>query len=202
MNVFAAEPPQGTSKFWDRVCGEADSPKMVQKRRHENEVAIAMSGAHNEQVYLDYLDNQYRSSHPTPTELADTIEAKSPPDAVYYAPLAMSRLYRHPDHVLARQAGLILHTRGLKLGFYPDAPYMNLAQRPREASLKRMKALAEKTLGLKVSININELEPAQQQAKNEALHAYKTQYKMTNLESFGGLTRVMRRPYEVVVRAI
>src|SRR5579884_2646409 len=103
INIFAGIPPEGTRRLWDRVCGEADSVKMMHERRRENDIAVSIGGSATAQVYLDYLDNQYREGDPEVGEMVESVLAKSPEESAFLAPLAGSRIYRHPDHVLARQ---------------------------------------------------------------------------------------------------
>jgi len=199
LTVFAGIPPKGTHAWWDRVCGQADSHQMMLMRRQENEAAVAISGNTNAQICLDYLDHQYHTGSPSAAELADRIEAASPKGCAFAAPLAISRLYPHPNHILVRQAGLELRRRGHSVLFYPDSPYMSLPRTPAESALRRVQTQAEKAFGFAMSVNVNELNAAQLKAKANAMHAYKTQYRMTNLTSLWGFDRIARRRYEVVL---
>lgn len=200
LNIFSGVPPKGTHRFWDLVCGTADSHKMMQKRRRENEAAISLSGSHA-QLYLDYLEAQYRQRQPAVNvnNLAADILELAPAGAVFLAPLAAGRLRRHADHVLLRRAAMQLLVQGHKVSFYPDAPYMNLPRLPRKQALKRLERRASQVLSSDVTLQINELTPEQRAAKLRAMQTYQTQYKMTNLFSFGGLRRLARREYEVVI---
>lgn len=201
LTIFSGIPPEGTTTLWDRICGEADSHKMMQKRKLENDKAITISGHTNSQLFLDLLDNQYRSKgdRPSVDELADAIEKLVPGNATFFAPLALSRVYRHPDHLLTRQVGLELYKRGRQVSFSPDYPYMASPHRPTEASLNRLQTLAEKVLGLKLSVEISNLGVDQLKKRHQALKLYTSQYTPLNIETFGAISRLVRRNYEIVL---
>lgn len=202
MTICAGIPPAGTYRFWDIICGIADGSKMMRARRSENEDAVVLSGSARPQVYLDYLDAQYRKNPLNIEELAARIATQTPTGSILLAPLAASTLRKHSDHVAVRRAALALLQNGYDVRFYPDAPYMHLPRLPRHAALKKLEERAEQALGRSVRVHINELKPAQQASKSAALRAYKTQYNRTNLFSFGGLSRLTKRGYEVVLQPL
>lgn len=200
LTIFSGVPAEGTTAWWDGICGQSDSHRMMQIRVAENKKAIEISGNANPQLFLDLLDNQYRAKddNPTASDLADAIERITPKGITYYAPLAISCVYRHPDHVLARETCLELHKRGHHVGFFPDYPYMRSPRKPRGGRLQHTGALAERVLGMDISVQINDLTPDQLKAKSSAIKAYRTQYTPINIETFGALSRLRRRNYELL----
>jgi LmbE family N-acetylglucosaminyl deacetylase len=200
MTVFSGIPSKGTHRFWDFVCGEADSHKMMHERRHENEIAVAISNTDRPQLYLDFLDNQYRSTSLLVNNIVKDVLEKSPKNCSFLVPLAASAIYRHPDHILVRKVGVGLYKLGRNVSFYPDSPYTTLPRRANQNSIARIKKSAEKTLGISISIELNKLSNDQQIRKRQAMRAYRTQYTATNLNSFGGLGRIARRDYEVTIK--
>lgn len=198
MTVCARLPKEGIKTFWDRVCGESNSRKMVQIRRQENEEAISLSG-HHDQILLDYLDGQYPDSDIDIDSLVSDILANSPKDAVFLAPVATSKIFRHKNHIEVRKAALKLIEAGHKVQFYPDSPYMTLPKRPNKKILQRLTSHAEKNLGLNLDYKVNILDADDQVTKLQALKTYKSQYTATNINSFGGLTRVVKRNYELLL---
>ncbi|HET8991804.1 MAG TPA: PIG-L family deacetylase [Candidatus Saccharimonadales bacterium] len=198
ITVCAKIPPEGVKTFWDTVCGERDSHKMVKIRRIENDNAINLTGSKHKQVLLDYYDSQYDNGPVPIDQMCADILANSPKDSVFLAPIATSRIFQHKNHKDIRNAGLKLLQDGYKVWFYPDSPYMNLPRTPYERIIRRIQKRAEMKLGLKFSYKINELSDAESRLKDEALRTYKSQYRPTDINSFGGLTRVVRRKYELV----
>ena len=62
LGIFAGLPEAGTSRLWDRLCGQSNSRQMVLKRRQEDKLALLNTKASI--IHLDFLDNQYRSEPP------------------------------------------------------------------------------------------------------------------------------------------
>ena len=201
VNVFSGVPPQGTHAWWDRLCGEADSQKMVQLRLKENERAVSISANSNPQQFLDLLDKQYRGAgnDPLANHLANLIENFVPQAANIYAPLALSRLYRHPDHVLVRLAALELRKRNYRVGFYADQPYMSLPSKPRQPKLKHIQTLSEKVMGFSLVAQVVPLNQEQLRLKRTAMKTYTSQYKLLNVTSLGAMDRISKRPYELIL---
>jgi LmbE family N-acetylglucosaminyl deacetylase len=197
LTVFAGLPKQGTSKLWDKLCGQADSKLMVLRRRQENDTALRGTSASIS--YLDFLDNQYRSEPLLLDKIVKEIIDNTPSNSRFLAPLAGSRLLRHPDHVLLRQASLILKRSGHDVSFFPDIPYMRLPRRATPTYLHRLSGQSSKLLGFPVSASCKQLSADQQHAKRQAILAYKSQYKMTNITSFGRLSRLAKRDFEVIL---
>ncbi len=204
LNVFSGIPPKGTHAWWDRMCREADSHKMVQIRLSENAAAVSISGNTNPQQFLNLLDKQYRGSgnDPMVNDLADQIEAFIPKAATIFAPLALSRIFRHPDHVLVRLAALELHRRNYQVQFYPDQPYMTLPYKPRQLKLKHIQALAERVIGFKLIAQIVPLSQEQLEFKRKAMKTYDSQYTLLNIPTLGAMDRISKRPYELIFKPI
>ncbi len=200
MNIFSAVPPAGTRAWWDRICGVSDSHRMMQLRLSENQRAMRYTKNQIHQVFVDELDSQYRTKKTAPSikALADIIEKKSVADGIYFAPLAVSRIYRHPDHVLVRLVNLELRQRGHNVAFYPDYPYMLATRKPNSFLIKRTRALAEKTLAMNLTLRIQHLTNDMLNAKSLAMRSYETQYRAMNIETLGALDRLARRDYELV----
>ncbi len=204
VNIFSGIPPRGTSTLWDRICGQSDSQLMMQQRKAENANAATIAGNKSSQLFLNLLDNQYRpkSDSPSVNKLTTSFEKMVSGSVKYYAPLAISRVYRHPDHILIRKVGLELKRRGHEVYFYPDHPYMSSPKTAKELSLNRTKKLAEKVLKLPLSIEVNSLDKSQIEKRYLALRAYKSQYTAINIQTFGAISRLSRCNYELVLKAI
>lgn len=198
LTVFAGLPKDGTSKMWDKLCGEADSRAMVLRRRQENNNALKNTSA--DIRYLDFLDNQYRIKPLLLDKIVTKIIDNTPSKSIFLAPLAGSRLLKHPDHVLLREAGLLIKKSGKEVYFYPDIPYMSLPRKIKPEYLKKLSDRSSKLLGLPVVASYKQLSIDEQYAKKLAVLAYNSQYKLTNLTSFGRLSRFAKRDFEVILK--
>ena len=136
MTVFAGIPPAGTTKLWDKICGQANSELMVLQRLKENKIALKQTQATI--AYLDYLDKQYRDQPLKVNDLVGQIQKAATKQSTLIAPLAASKVFRHPDHILVRQAAITLKEAGYSVAFYPDIPYMHLPSKPTANYLKRL----------------------------------------------------------------
>ncbi len=199
LTVFAGVPKKGTSTLWDRLCGQADSRIMTLKRREENTEIISQTLASVK--YLDFLDNQYRSTKLSPEEITKKIIKSTPRDSSYLVPLAASHFFRHPDHLLLRQVGVILNGLGRKVSFYPDLPYMGVPKKVSTLYLQRLSKRSSKLLSLTLLATFNKLSPDELLDKNKAMRSYESQYKMTNISSLGRLGFLAKRDYEVILQA-
>ena len=199
LTIFAGIPQKGTTKLWDFLCGKKDSNQMVINRREENENALQNTGCSIQN--LDYLDQQYRgnTSKVDIDQVVHTILDISPKDAIFLAPLAASRLFRHQDHVITRNIGVRLFHEKKQVQFYPDSPYMSLPTKPNTKYSAKLGGIAEEIVGQKVTVIEQILSVSEQIKKLRALEAYQSQYKMTNLISLGGIKRIVRRPFELVI---
>ncbi len=198
MTVCAKIPDVGVKTLWDTVCGIRDSNRLVKTRIKENAEALAISGQIHPEVHLDYFDSQYDNSPVDIDQMCKDILANSPKDAIFLAPLAISKIFQHKNHKDILKAGIKLHRDGYKVQFYPDSPYITLPRQPNPRILNNLKVRAEEKLGIKFDMTINNLTDSDVATKKAALKAYKTQYNPTNINSFGGLTRVNKRKYELL----
>ncbi len=199
ITVFAGIPPRGTRTLWDRVCGEADSKVMVLKRIEENKTVLKANEVKS--YNFNFLDRQYRQDKLDVSKIVNSILKKtSEEDIVYYAPLAGSKLWRHPDHIALREVGKELLKKGESVYFYADIPYMQMPSRTYESYIKEMDKRASALLDRIVSTKIIQLTSKDQKAKVKAMKQYKTQYKMTNLTSFGSLSRRKNIEKEIIFK--
>lgn len=197
LGIFAGLPEAGTSRLWDRLCGQSNSRQMVLKRRQEDKLALLNTKASI--IHLDFLDNQYRSELPKIEKIVSEIVNHSSKSATFLAPLSCSHLWRHPDHTLVAQAALALKKSGRAVSFYPDSPYMYLRKTASKAYLEKLSNFYSKRLGFLVSAKLIALSEQEKSAKQQAMLAYKSQYLATNLVSLGGLNRIAKRDYEIIV---
>lgn len=198
MTIFAGVPAEPQTTLWDRICGQPSSSQMMKSRRAENDTALTNTGARI--VNLSFLDAQYQEAPVSIAQLADAITANSPDDAVYLAPLTGSYVRRHSDHVLVRDAALELMRQGKRVTFYPDAPYMHLPRKPATGYIQRLSMHAGTILGHQaVTVHLNSLSPTLKQGKQRAMRAYASQWRMTNIVSFNGLSRLAHRDYEIIL---
>lgn len=200
--IFSGIPNKHTYRIWDALGGEADGYKMMQRRRAENAEALEFArGASH--IDLDFMDNQYRRGQkPSVDDIVADILLRSPKDCSFLAPLAGSRLRRHPDHVLARKAGISLMQKGYEVSFYPDAPYMFLPAKPGEILLRKLSSRASKLIGREAACSVHRLDTRQLKDKRRSLNSYRTQYTLVNLNSAGGLWLASMRAYELTFRPI
>ncbi len=118
VNVFAGAPATDELGWWDADTGAVDPLSRARQRREEDRAALALAG--REAIYLDFLDAQYREAEQAVEPIADAIADAAPEDALLMAP---GGLGAHPDHLLARAAGLSFRRRGRRVGIYADVPH-------------------------------------------------------------------------------
>ncbi len=187
ITIFAGQPTKKTRTIWDAFCGEINSYKMMQKRKIENKTI--MDSLYINSIVLNYLDNQYDKNRPTINQIMNEILSFCSSDCIFYVPLAISLLYRHPDHVITRNVGLALLERNRKVIFYADQPYMLL---PTSLLLNNEKLLTtkiKKDLKITGNILVNKLKTDSQQRKLDCMKKYESQFKMTNLLAFNKLSK-------------
>lgn len=187
ITIFAGTPAGGTTTWWDRLCGESDSVAMVRKRIHENEAALSDIGVSCRN--LPYVDRQYSYTNHDVPELANAILSQVDHTAAFFAPLAGSRVWRHPDHITVREVGKFLLAQGKKVSFYADLPYMQMPIRPSDRYKHRVSQRASRLIGTPFVAQVSELNARNQTLKRKAMHQYESQYKMTNIFSLGTLGR-------------
>ena len=196
ITVFAGVPPDKTSTLWDKLCGQSDSVQMMQKRIEENKSAL--SATSNSYRNLDFLDHQYISTKKDLLqEITDNVLSLASPDSHFFVPLAMGNLWSHPDHIMVREVGVLLLSRGEKVSFYADVPYMwipsRLSKKYKERVIKKLGHFFNKDF----SVQVFELNKDEQNNKLLAMKKYRSQYNMTNLVSLGTLKRKANLQREV-----
>ncbi len=198
ITIFAGIPNAQTRSLWDWLCGNANSHQMVKARIEENRRALAVTDARI--INLDFLDHQYRKPTVAPQLIANQLVNKIPTNTDVYAPLALSRVFRHGDHELVRNAALSLAPNH-QLFLYPDIPYMRLGHNADIAANTIVKTAA-KTLGIKLEPVIVKLSVSDIENKLRLIKLYETQYRPTNLVSLGGLSRLKRLDYELFFKLV
>lgn len=197
ITIFAKAPDKNVKTIWDRLCGEASSYKMVEKRATENISALKLVKAKN--LNLDYFDAQYRTTKDDLDGLYTNLKKNLNQDSIVYAPLALSKLFAHPDHIIVRDIGLDLFKAGYKVVFYPDQPYMRFPAHTKlrkSTILKKTNKLSTK-LGYKLEYRVERLLKADLALKKQAMHKYESQYFFTNLFSANGLNHLTHQRYEL-----
>lgn len=121
VNVCAGVPPPGPPPRWDRLTGARDAAERMRERLAEDRAALARAG--REAVYLDFLDEQYRTEPLDPAALAVALSEAAAGATELWAPAGIGS---HPDHVQVREAALELAggDRGLEVRLYADIPYV------------------------------------------------------------------------------
>jgi LmbE family N-acetylglucosaminyl deacetylase len=196
MTLFAGLPDSSVSTFWDRLCGQPNSSKMMRLRLKENRQVLDSLGV--KAVNLPYLDNQYKPSPRDLVGIADKIMSLTKPGDNIYAPLAVGGIRRHADHLVAQQVGILLAAQGRKVSFYGDEPYIlplfKLKNWPVRIRLSRI----EKKLVLSLSLEVRKLTTGEQQRKEKAVRAYSSQFAMLNLFALGLFNRGDFYKFEVI----
>ena len=195
ITIFAGIPEAGTSTLWDRICGEADSVAMVNRRIKENDQVLKKLDVSC--FNLAYLDRQYDSKPRNIANIAKSVKKLAGANPEYYAPLAGSPIRRHLDHITVRNVGIYLAAEGNRVSFYADIPYMWISAHPSESYLARLTSKAVKLLGNRYLVKYVELSDKDLTLKREAMLSYATQYKMTNLISLNGLSRQANNGHEI-----
>ncbi len=184
VNVFTGEPPAGVVGWWDRLTGAVDPAARVRERLEEDERALALAGRSAEQ--LGFLDGQHRDGPP-----GDVLGAlRELPEEVFYAPAGIAG---HPDHEALRDAALELDA---DVGLYADRPYTTEFGWPawmtgaEDDPFRDVDAFWSQFLPEGFEPHPVELDEQQQQAKAEAMRAYRSQFPMLE----GGPQRRLSHP--------
>jgi LmbE family N-acetylglucosaminyl deacetylase len=198
VNVFTA-PKQDprTVSLWDHVCGYASSTDVAEKRKWEDEAALATVGLRP--FNLDFApDASIRQAEGTLEPIAPALagildetllQAKLWRDAVHelLAPLAGGPK-PNPDHVLCRDAALILHRLGrARVTLYADQPYVykNRAwpmfvtgeSEPADAAWwGRFPRAVPDMIALDHNVEVARLDEYQRESKRQLMMRYGTQY--------------------------
>jgi hypothetical protein len=107
--------------LYDRLTRSPDPEARYRARREEDRRAL---GAHGwTPVHLDILDAPYRTpaTTPTPADLGALIAPALPVDASHL--VVPAGIGCHEDHLLVRDAALLLDRRGLDAWVMADLPY-------------------------------------------------------------------------------
>jgi LmbE family N-acetylglucosaminyl deacetylase len=198
ITVFAGLPNGNHATLWDRVGGFKKSRDMMEARRQENETALRGLGVTI--VNLDFLDNQYMNEARDEDELYNQLKARVAKSDTIYAPIAASKLYRHPDHVLLRDIGLQLKKEGFQVSFYADIPYMQIPQKPGNAYIDRLERRIFSLTAEKLKVSVISLDKKEVRKKVAAMKAYETQFTITNITSFGGLSKKANIQSEIEIK--
>ena len=117
--IAAAQPVD-----WDRLTRSGDPEARCHARRAEDRRVLEARGW--TPVHLDVLDGPYRTPATTPAAeaVAGLIAARLPDDASHL--LIPAGIGRHEDHLLARDAALLLDRSRLEAHLMADYPYAAL----------------------------------------------------------------------------
>jgi LmbE family N-acetylglucosaminyl deacetylase len=178
INVFSAVPVPGTAvPTWDRMTGADDSAARVRARLAEDAAALALAGRQAE--HLGFLDGQYRDR--PPDGLLAALRERVPADAAVLAPASIGG---HRDHVLVRDAALALAAEGRTVSFYAELPYATEFGWPDRLTgaerdpFRNVDAYWRRFVPEGYEPRRVELTTEQQQAKVQAMRAYRTQFAM------------------------
>jgi GlcNAc-PI de-N-acetylase len=175
INIFTGIPKKNTYTLWDSVCGHPNSKVMMKLRKAENEKVL--NKLECTYIDLDYLDNQYQKNKDEEEILNKLLTILKKDDQIY-APMAESKIYKHPDHLLTRRVSEELKNLGFDVYLYADLPYMKA-----------------KSSNESIRLNKDQLK--------EKIHfskEYKTQYSFTNITSLGRLSRAIKSGLENIVK--
>jgi len=192
---------------YDLLTRSASPRARVLARRAED--ARVLEGLGVGHVHLDVLDSPYRTVDPQPAELARAIAAVLPDHDTIVIPAAIGA---HPDHVLTREAALLLPVVAVRLAVAdlpyaavfgwpaivtgrPDPPFLD----PSAAWAPSLRRLAEAS-GREPELIVQRLSPAQQRRKLAALHRYETQFDAQEAGPSREISHARRRGYEVTWR--
>jgi hypothetical protein len=193
LTVFSGMPASGlTVSLWDRVTGASSSAERQAERLAEDAVVMSLLSARGR--YLDEREMQYRRAEPAPDvdQLARRIAEHLIGADEVWLPAAIGR---HPDHVLARDAGLraAKATSHSDVVLYADFPYVItygwpswVSGQPADPYLDSEAWLAEQFAAADLdapvrSAEVIKLNPAQRSLKAEIIATYRTQASALDL---------------------
>lgn len=152
VNVFSGAPPTDFTYWYDQLNGASSSATHMQHRCDEDRSALSV--VDKSPIDLGMLERQYRLrpspwlhklfrhasllrfamlrlpflnsalyavEPPDLNQMADAILRAVPDATCIWVPAGIGG---HTDHILVRQAGLLLAARGLKVRLYADIPYV------------------------------------------------------------------------------
>ena len=183
VNVFSALPDTAECSLYDRIAGATDARVRMEERVAEDRHALALSGRAPRN--LDLLENAYRSRAPATRHLLRALGGLCPAASGVMAPAGIGS---HPDHLLVRNAALLLRRGGMPVELYADMPYCAaygwpawVTGQPPTANLV-IDAYWEPALdavsagGLKLTSVPRTLSDGQRSSKLRAMRCYATQY--------------------------
>jgi LmbE family N-acetylglucosaminyl deacetylase len=199
VNVFSGVPSAGTALgWWDRLTRADDAAARVRARIREDREALALAGRFP--VNLGLLDGQHHGAL-EPAVVVDRLSEVG--CAAVYAPAALGG---HADHVLVRDAALVLRERGVRVLLYADLPHairhgwpalvsgdgdVRAGRLWREGLARAGPALGD------VTPIVHVLDRAQQARKLAAVRAYRTQLRALDAIGFAPLSMPEVLRYEV-----
>jgi hypothetical protein len=151
VNVFTGAPGGRFASWYDQLNGASNSAAHMHQRSLEDRAALAVAG--KAAIDLDLLEVQYRlrqspwlhalfryvaplrfamlrlpllrpalyrTPAPHPEQIADAIVRAMPGASHFCVPAGIGG---HRDHLIVREAGVVLASRGLNVRMYADLPY-------------------------------------------------------------------------------
>jgi LmbE family N-acetylglucosaminyl deacetylase len=200
VNVFTGTPAAGSPVgWWDERTGAVDSTVRVRQRTREDRTALALAG--RTAVNLDLLEAQYRGGPASAEAVATRIAPEVAECDTLYAPVVLGA---HVDHVLVRDAALLLEAEGVRVRLYADLPHGLSRGWPTWVAPDGLPEVDE-TWEYAVTQavpdrapprpHIHELVADDQRRKLVAVHAYRTQIAELGAMAYAPLDRSLR--YEV-----
>ena len=196
MTIFSSPPNSKKNTFWDFVCTGKTSVETMKIRKTENNKISDILDI--PVIDLDFLDNQYDNDKDPDLIKKNILKYIDKSSTVIYAPLAMSVIYKHPDHVLVRNIAIELLKEGFNVFFYADIPYVNTFKTKTNSLIIFLKD----TTGEDFVSSIKILPKSSIKDKFNCMRIYKSQFKMTNLTSIGRLSNPRYFAREIVFKPI
>lgn len=183
VNVFSARPDAADCSLYDRIAGATDARVRMEERAVEDRHALALSGRAPRNLH--FLESAYRRRAPAARHLLRALGGHCPAASAVLAPAGIGF---HPDHLLVRNAALLLRRGGMPVELYADMPYCAaygwpawVTGQPPRANLV-IDAYWEPALdavsarGLTLTSVPRTLTDEQRSSKLEAMRRYATQY--------------------------
>jgi len=198
LTLFAGIPNDPSPSWWDKATGQANAQTTMHLRRAENAAALAVTST--VVTNLHFLDRPYVQGARDIQAMADAVEL----NVLRHAQLIVAAgigtlLRRHPDHITTRMTGLALRQRGRAVSFYADIPYTlpihRFAEWPRRLPVEKLKRL----FNADISVEIVELNKAQQTRKQAAVKAFATQFRLVNMLALGALQKPAAYRWEALI---
>jgi len=190
---------------YDRLTRADDPAQRCRARREEDRRVLADHGW--SPIHLDVLDAPYRTpaTTPHPAVIAAAIAQRLPADATHL--LIPAGVGCHEDHLLARDAALLLDRSGLEANVMADYPYaaaygwpgwvLGEADPEHLAPETTWDAALRSIRPLLGDPRVVALSTAEQAAKLAAFRGYATQWDATEAGPSRQVSHPRRIPYEV-----